>query len=496
MADEQKDELINSMIAEAAEISGIPADDLTPGRAAEILNEAGVPPAGLDSITGLIEDLMTPALKESTDKLVHNASILFDTINGMQAGIQTEKVKTATAAVKDLIAAVGLTESMKATFADLKKQWEEFNAFREEFEKERPALQPYLNEELKKPEYEGVPLEELPLSYFRQAIENARAAKAIVEGSYKPTKANFPIDKLNYMLPEELFKQRGDGQLMFAQTFDMNKSGKNDGAYLTFSLLFNDEEADEQSRKMKLSKQISHFDMRIQGAISTGLDAGKDIFSINEIWRAMGRKGKPKANQKEKIVESISKMNRGFITIDNEEEATVYNYPHFVYEGHIMPSDKLTIYRNGQEEIYYRILRYPPLVEFAKQRQQLTVIPIKVLQSPGNKTDRVYQIEDYLLYRITRAKHDLADAKDKLQKKYTKANAAEVNKKKELVIVFDTLLERIGYIGKTAYYQQRDVIDPAEELLNYYASDEAGNFISAIKKKPARNPEKFIITLP
>ena len=385
-----------------------------------------------------------------------------------------------------------ILKAAAATFAKLAKDLEE--------------LGPYIEAELEKPEYGGKGLLEV-LDYetpegeelFKKIMDAAREARRRdISQTYKPKTSNFPVDRLNFMLPA-IFEQAADGQLTFAETLNMNRSGKDDGAYLTFSVLF-DGDDDEGEKRPKLSKRLEHFDGRIQGAISAGMDEGRTVFSTRTIWRAMGGKGdKPSKPQREKIEESMKKLARTTITIDNREEAEAYNYPLYKYAGSVLYWESLTEEKNGQTETYYRILRYPALVEFAKRRKQLTKIPIKVLQSPGNNTERKYQIEDYLLYRITRAKDELARLVQQQEKKYTKERAAEINKKKKLVIPFDTLLSKTGHAGARPYLQKRNVLEPAEALLKYYATEEAGKFISAIRKegdtKSATEPTKFVITL-
>jgi len=371
------------------------------------------------------------------------------------------------------------------------------------FTKELEELEPYIEEELQKPEYGGKTLDDLfdyktpeEESLFNKALEAAREARRRnIKKPYRPTTTNFPVDRVNLLLPT-IFDQPADGQLTFVETFDMNKSGHDDGATLFLSVLF---EAGEGENVSAIARRIDHTDIRIMGAISAAMDEGRTVFSLRTIWHALGGKGAPPKSQREKIKKHMDKMRRTIIVIDNEKEAEVYNYYWTNYNGLLLPWESADEVKNGQAETYFHILRYPPLMEFAKRRNQLTKIPLKVLQSPGSNTERKYQIEDYLLYRIVRAKADLAKIEEQQEKHYTKERAGKIKEKRKLTILFTTLLERTGHASARPSWQKRNILDPAEELLNFYASDEAGNYIKAVRKEGAtkadKDPVKFVITL-
>lgn len=371
-----------------------------------------------------------------------------------------------------------------------------------ELAQELEELAPYIEEELRKPEYNGLTLDYLfeyetpeEEATFKKVWDAARKARQQAKNKpYKPEVSNFPVDRLNFMLPT-IFDQPADGQLTFAETLNMNKAGKDDGAYLILSVLFDDEEGSRAT----VARRIDHTDARIMGAISAAMDAGKDILSLKTIWRALGGKGDPQKSQREKIKDHMNKMLRTAITINNQKEAEAYNYYWTNYNGAVLPWESADEVRNGHIETYYHILRYPPLMEFAKDRGQLTKIPIKVLQSPGSSTERKYQIEDYLLYRIARAKNELAALEEQQGKKYTKERAGKIKEKKKLVILFDTLLTRTGHAGSPPSWQKRNILEPAEKILSYYASEEAGHYIAAVRKegktKGDKTPVKFVITL-
>ena len=60
---------------------------------------------------------------------------------------------------------------------------------------------------------------------------------------------------------------------------------------------------------------------------------------------------------------------------------------------------------------------------FAKRRNQVTTLPIKLLQSPISKTESNLAIDDYLLERISREKRkDVKECRLLYEKIYQRAN--------------------------------------------------------------------------
>lgn len=157
---------------------------------------------------------------------------------------------------------------------------------------------------------------------------------------------------------------------------------------------------------ISVSKRLLPFDKRVYIAVASLFGAGNDVISLTQIHYAMGNTGRPKAEQLGKIRDAIKKMNSATITVDNSQEIEAkYKYAQFKYRGSLLPFEMVEASVNGKlTEAAIHIFREPPLVSFAKQRRQIATIPMKLLQSPVNKTDANLQLEDYLLERISRIK--------------------------------------------------------------------------------------------
>ena len=362
-------------------------------------------------------------------------------------------------------------EGMRVTFEelekndgflkDLRKRAEEITAFLKELEAERPELQPYIDEELEKPEYEGRTLEGLTYEEFKRVIETARAVKE----KRKPGKTtlqhtdtvDMTLDKLNSYV-WALMKEDTHGQLTFDLSVNMAKKGSHEEAPVAFSINFEELEGEN----LKITKTLQPFDRRVYQACAALFGAGNTVISLSSIYRYMGFRGRGGGNDIEKIRLSIKKMMTAQITLDNDLEIqTNKKYKKFSYFGALLPVEMGELYDiNGAiTEAAIRILREPPLFTFARERQQITTIPLKLLQSPVSKTDANILLDDYLIERIKREKNK--------------------NNTKSCRILYSTLFKRLGIDGQTDKDRKQRQRTPIKvrNLLRYYASPEAGPFI-------------------
>lgn len=248
----------------------------------------------------------------------------------------------------------------------------------------------------------------------------------------------FTLDKVNSqiwrMIDEDTY-----GQLTFA----MEKQGSKNPLDLVCSIDFS-----ELSEDMPIVKRLTATDRRVYMAAAALHNAGNQVVSLSQIYRAMGNTGSPSALQVQKIQDAITKMSLAHITIDNKSEADAYTkYPHFSYDGALLPMERCTAYMNGQlTDAAIRLFREPPLVTFAKERRQITTFSLKVLMSPVSKTEQMLLIEDYLIDRISRARND---------------------KRTDVRIRFTSIHEHANI---TTAKQKARVTEKVERLLDHYMS--------------------------
>lgn len=278
-------------------------------------------------------------------------------------------------------------------------------------------LRPYIEDELKKEEYEGITFEEIindytagelidwmnePGSLFKKALDAAREAQAAAERVtiQRTSDIEYPLDKISGRA-WNLLKEDTMGQLEI--TFDLLPKKKNLEATAIYSINF-----DNLKDNVEITKRLLPFDKRVYIAVSSLYNAGNKVITATQIYFQMGNTGRPSPTQIKKICTALSKMTGAQITLNNKQEHTALKgkYPLFEYSGSLLPMERVTAIVNGQiTESAIHVFREPPLMTFAKERKQVTTIDVALLQSPISKTDANLAIDDYLIDRISKAKN-------------------------------------------------------------------------------------------
>ena len=341
-----------------------------------------------------------------------------------------------------------------------------------ELAKELEELTPFLEAELKKPEYEGKTLDELlettesnadgslPAdSLLAKALDAARAAAAkerpIRTTITRAQTVEYPLDKPNQII-WNLLEKDTKGQV----TLNLAKFGSKQNLPAYYAINFDDLGSD-----ITITKRLLPFDKRVYIAVSALFNAGNNVITLSQIYYAMGYTGRPGTTDLEKINDSVTKMTTARIFFDNQQEADKYKYPLFKYDGSLLPLERGTVIVNGQlADAAIKMYREPPLITFAKQRKQITTIDVRLLQSPISKTDANLLIDDYLIERISKAKN---------------------GKGKQCRILFKTLYEHTGISDKpktsAEKQQKKRAPDKVKKYLTYYQQQE---FITRFTMEP------------
>jgi len=250
-------------------------------------------------------------------------------------------------------------------------------------------------------------LEKNPDSTLEQAIE-----KTAIEITKKPEEAkriifkvtneiNYPLDKPNHIIwdmVQDAVKSDG-GQLKF--DINTSKKGSNKDAVIIYGIDFSALE------NIQIARQLTLFDKRVLISAGALFNAGNEYITPTQIHYMMGNDRKPNARDIQKINDSLTKMGAARLYIDNTKETKAYKgYSHFKYDASLLPFERVSAYINGKfADSVIHLFREPPLLSFARERNQITTIDRKLLASPINKTDANLRIEDYLLDRIGRMKN-------------------------------------------------------------------------------------------
>ena len=227
--------------------------------------------------------------------------------------------------------------------------------------------------------------------------EIKKAAEEIPRIVAIPTnKVNFPLDKLNSNIWDLIEDVDPNGQMKLA--VNTSKKGSKQDAVILYGIDFDNLETD-----LKIIKRLTPFDKRCYIAVGALFNAGNEFISPTQIYNMMGNSGKPQATDIKKITNSLIKMNAAQIHIDNTNEVkALKGYVLDVYHGSLMPIEIAERYINGQLcKCAIHPLREPPLISFAKKRNQITTLSRQLLESPISKTEANLRIDDYLLERIS-----------------------------------------------------------------------------------------------
>ena len=217
---------------------------------------------------------------------------------------------------------------------------------------------------------------------------------------------NYPLDKVNARAwnwltdPAEI-----NGQMRF--DFEFTTGGKrSENALVLYSVDFS-----ELEQSAKYSRQLTPFDKRCYIAAGALFNAGYNVFSLAQLYNAMGFTSKPAATTLEKINESARKMLRTHIEINNEAEVEAFKQEKsqylVKYEGQLLAGERIEqrARANGKLiESAIHLFREPPLITLARKKGQITTVERKLLESPISKTEENLTIEDYLIERVSHIK--------------------------------------------------------------------------------------------
>lgn len=260
----------------------------------------------------------------------------------------------------------------------------------------------------------------------------------------------WPTDKVNGKV-WKLLEGKTGGNIDVARK-DRNKpESAQEKIPVTYSIDFSALEG------LTISRKLTPYDRRVYLAAAALFDGGYSIVSLQQIYNQMGNEGDAGKANKRKISESLTKMSKAWITIDNIREHEHYNKRgHFRYHGALLPMEVIEAVINGNVvESAIHILKEPALLTYAAITNQIATVDVKYLNSPLNKNDATIELEDYLIYRISRIKRKGSRTSNKIR--------------------FETIYDNAGI---TTPMQRRRALEKLRKLLDFYKQ---GGFIDGFK---------------
>lgn len=234
---------------------------------------------------------------------------------------------------------------------------------------------------------------------LQNAVESEEAGARPVIKAVDVDIVEYPLDKIDRTL-WRLSEEDISGQLRFAMERQGSKQEINALVSINFDAL--------DAAGVNFTRQLTQFDKRVYiaaGAIFNSPQGG-DITTARQIYFAMGNQKDAKPNQKdiEKINNSITKLAGTHLRLDSTEEARAgYHYEPFTYDAALLPMERITKMNvNGKPvDAAIHMFREPPLLTFAKLRNQVTTINRALLEVGLSNTESKLAIEDYLIERIS-----------------------------------------------------------------------------------------------
>ncbi len=138
-------------------------------------------------------------------------------------------------------------------------------------------------------------------------------------------------------------------------------------------------------------------------AVHALFEQGYDEISIQQIYEAMGGKGKPNSMQITKIHQYICEFISSAVKIDNREEALAYNRKTFNEDLTRVIEGRLKTERRANGSIKrFKLLVYetPVFFRYAFETKQITTIPYELLALPMSITAFLAKLNFYLIDQI------------------------------------------------------------------------------------------------
>lgn len=279
-------------------------------------------------------------------------------------------------------------------------------------------------------------------SKFNELVDKAAKSFELESvGSSTVEALGWPLDKLNSIL------WRVNERSTELGVDVANEEDRKAGIQLPVMYSLDFSELDELE-DVSLTKNLDPYDKRVYMAVSAYFESGADRITYQQIYKAMGYKGRAGKSDLKKIHESVSKMSRTRIAVDNKAESGRYNRLRFTYDGALLPMERVTGYVNGQlAESVVHLFREPPLMTFARERNQLTAVSVKLLNSPLSKTPANLGLEDYLISRIAHMKNGFHNHRMAYETIYEKTDITTNKQKQRAQSKIKTLLDHFKKTG-------------------------------------------------
>lgn len=313
--------------------------------------------------------------------------------------------------------------------------------------------------------------------YFEYIYTAVKAAKQAISKELEPIKEEplrqrqhipnvtslairsigYPTDKVNCHLWGNL--RIGKQTILKAESDRDRARGKR----ADIIVMLNFEELDG----VKISRPLTIYDKRVFIAVANLVNEGQYILTPTMIDKAMGATTKTNAADKEKILESLAALVRARVTIDNTTEAKLYGYERIKGDFPLLAASIVTAYVDGQlTEGALQVAELPKLFQFSINRDQVTTIPIKLLESPISKTKANMTLEDYLIRRISQMNNPNKKVPNKILLSTLYDQCGITDRKQRSRLIKEKLPTLLDHYVKTEYIKSYTLDDKSITIIS------------------------------
>lgn len=162
--------------------------------------------------------------------------------------------------------------------------------------------------------------------------------------------------------------------------------------------------------EIKGRRELTQYDWEIHDAIMTLFKAGNEYITSSMIFDLISGKDGATLNpkQQEHITNAITKLMYTVVKIDASEEAKKFNkgVSEFIYDGNLVPAERVTVTLNGTTTETIHPFRTPPLGDYSERLSQIARIDVKYLNTPVNKNEKTIVLQGFLSRRISAIKRN------------------------------------------------------------------------------------------
>ena len=222
-----------------------------------------------------------------------------------------------------------------------------------------------------------------------------------------------------------------------------------------------------------LKGELNYFDRIIFTVAESLRRAGREIFSVNELYKLLGGNARSLGNSlREEISESLEKMacTRFRITMTEINRRNKYSDNLEVdFKSTVLPTKSVTLKRNGKIcDGVFQFLDNSPLFQSIELRKQLTACSADLLQVPRLRSTRqTIMIKFYLLERVVGSIGSHKEHKQHFIGKTADGVKFKTVKPQTKIIKLETLLQ-VCELSDANKWQFQDVRNTIEKTLNHF----------------------------